>query len=153
MSNDKRDLIIKIANYIIDNMATIDEVSKKFNKSVSSIKKYINDDSNLKSIDILLYNKVKKVQKEIEMQGRLKGSYMSQNISKYKNLDEQIIIIAKDMIKNEMTLNDASITYKIPKSTLYERIMQIKDKELLGEVKRLFEKNKATAFNNKKILD
>lgn len=37
------ELIKQVANYIINNRATINETAGAFGKSVSSIKKYIND--------------------------------------------------------------------------------------------------------------
>ena len=63
---NKESKIVKVAEYIIDNKATVASCAKHFNCSVSTIKKYINNDGNLKDIDLELYKKVKEVQKEIE---------------------------------------------------------------------------------------
>lgn len=56
------ELIKQVANYIINNRATINETAGAFGKSVSSIKKYINDADKLQRIDFELYQKVKEVQ-------------------------------------------------------------------------------------------
>lgn len=49
------ELIKQVANYIINNRATINETAGAFGKSVSSIKKYINDADKLQRIDFELY--------------------------------------------------------------------------------------------------
>lgn len=124
-----------VANYIIDNKATINETAGAFGKSVSSIKKYINDADKLRRVDFELYLKVKEVQKVIELNGQIAGGRMgkrSAGISDYDSIE-----MAQDRIDNYATLEQLSKKYNVPTSTIYEAIKRIDDDEtqrLLSEV-------------------
>ena len=52
MDKNMEERIITVANYIVDNNATIIQTAEHFNMSPSSIKKYINSKDKLQSIDI-----------------------------------------------------------------------------------------------------
>lgn len=62
MDKNMEERIIAVANYIVDNKATIIKTAEHFNMSTSSIKKYINGKDKLQSIDIELFKKVKEAQ-------------------------------------------------------------------------------------------
>lgn len=129
------ELIKQVANYIINNRATINETAGAFGKSVSSIKKYINDVDKLQRIDFELYLKVKEVQKVIELNGQIAGGRIgkrSAGISDYDSIE-----MAQDRIDNYATLEQLSKKYNVPTSTIYEAIKRIDDDEtqrLLSEV-------------------
>lgn len=129
------ELIKQVANYIINNRATINETAGAFGKSVSSIKKYINDVDKLQRIDFELYLKVKEVQKIIELNGQIAGGRIgkrSAGISDYDSIE-----MAQDRIDNYATLEQLSKKYNVPTSTIYEAIKRIDDDEtqrLLSEV-------------------
>lgn len=129
------ELIKQVANYIINNRATINETAGAFGKSVSSIKKYINDADKLQRIDFELYLKVKEVQKVIELNGQIAGGRIgkrSAGISDYDSIE-----MAQDRIDNYATLEQLSKKYNVPTSTIYEAIKRIDDDEtqrLLSEV-------------------
>lgn len=129
------ELIKQVANYIINNRATINETAGAFGKSVSSIKKYINDADKLQRIDFELYLKVKEVQKVIELNGQIAGGRIgkrSAGISDYDSIE-----MAQDRIDNYATLKQLSKKYNVPTSTIYEAIKRIDDDEtqrLLSEV-------------------
>ncbi len=129
------ELIKQVANYIINNRATINETAGAFGKSVSSIKKYINDVDKLQRIDFELYLKVKEVQKIIELNGQIAGGRIgkrSAGISDYDSIE-----MAQDRIDNYVTLEQLSKKYNVPTSTIYEAIKRIDDDEtqrLLSEV-------------------
>lgn len=129
------ELIKQVANYIINNRATINETTGAFGKSVSSIKKYINDADKLQRIDFELYLKVKEVQKVIELNGQIAGGRIgkrSAGISDYDSIE-----MAQDRIDNYATLEQLSKKYNVPTSTIYEAIKRIDDDEtqrLLSEV-------------------
>lgn len=129
------ELIKQVANYIINNRATINETAGAFGKSVSSIKKYINDADKLQRIDFELYLKVKEVQKIIELNGQIAGGRIgkiSAGISDYDSIE-----MAQDRIDNYVTLEQLSKKYNVPTSTIYEAIKRIDDDEtqrLLSEV-------------------
>lgn len=129
------ELIKQVANYIINNRATINETAGAFGKSVSSIKKYINDVDKLQRIDFELYLKVKEVQKIIELNGQIAGGRIgkrSAGISDYDSIE-----MAQDRIDNYVTLEQLSKKYNVPTSTIYETIKRIDDDEtqrLLSEV-------------------
>lgn len=130
------ELIKQVANYIINNRATINETAGAFGKSVSSIKKYINDVDKLQRIDFELYLKVKEVQKIIELNGQIAAGgrigKRSAGISDYDSIE-----MAQDRIDNYVTLEQLSKKYNVPTSTIYEAIKRIDDDEtqrLLSEV-------------------
>ena len=73
MDKNMEEKIIAVANYIVDNNATIIQTAEHFNMSPSSIKKYINSKDKLQSIDIELFKKVKEAQMGITLDGQIKG--------------------------------------------------------------------------------
>lgn len=79
MDKNMEEKIIAVANYIVDNNATIIQTAEHFNMSPSSIKKYINSKDKLQSIDIELFKKVKEVQMGITLVGQI------DHINKEKN--------------------------------------------------------------------
>lgn len=124
-----------VANYIIDNKATINETAGAFGKSVSSIKKYINDADKLRRVDFELYVKVKEIQKMIELNGQIAGGRIGKRGADISDYDA--VEIAQDRIDNYTTLEQLSKKYNVPTSTIYEAIRRIDDEEtqrLLSEV-------------------
>lgn len=144
---NKESKIVKVAEYIIDNKATVASCAKHFDCSVSTIKKYINNDGNLKDIDLELYKKVKEVQKEIEEKSHHIGGMISKRNSKHTY--SEIKKIVETMIRNSWTIEEASKYYNIPRSTLYENIKKIDDEKLKLSLKMLFDGNR---LGNKKRL-
>ncbi|MBE6161429.1 MAG: hypothetical protein E7158_04340 [Firmicutes bacterium] len=136
---EKEKKILDVAQYIIDNKATIKETAEHFKMSESSIKKYINDYDKLINIDEAKYLAVKYVQSEIELKGQRKGAEIGK---RGKAIDERKIIeIAKKMITNGWTLQIASSYYNMPTSTIYDRVTDIKDENLRRSIYELFEDN------------
>lgn len=145
--------ILKVAKYIIENKATIQMAADKFKCSISSIKKYINDENNLKYIDEDLYNGVKNIQEEIINMGNKKGGQIGKRKATYT--EEEAEEIAKKMISLEMTLSQGSSHFDIPVSTLYELLKRIKNPEIRLQLEQLFLLNsmqKTEALNNKNRL-
>lgn len=136
----KEQKILSVAKYIIENKATISQTAIHFGMSTSSIKKYINDEQNLQSIDNNIYLAVKNVQDEILKDAQIKGGSTgkrSTSISEFEALE-----IARVMIEKGWTLEQASIYFdEIPTSTIYENLMRITDVELLTELQNLFHEN------------
>lgn len=129
------ELIKQVANYIINNRATINETVGAFGKSVSSIKKYINDADKLQRIDFELYQKVKEVQKIVELNGQIAGGRIGKRSASVSDYDS--VEMAQDRINNYTTLEQLSKKYNVPTSTIYEAIKRINDEEtqqLLSEV-------------------
>ena len=136
---DRDRKILEVAQYIIDNRATIEETAKHFGKSESSIKKYINDSDKLIDIDETKYLAVKYVQSEIELRGQKKGAETGKRGPSIE--ERKIIEIAKEMIKNGWTLQMAASVYNIPQSTIYDRVINVKDENLRRCIYELFEYN------------
>ena len=88
MDKNMEEKIITVANYIVDNNATIIQTAEHFNMSPSSIKKYINSKDKLQSIDIELFKKVKEAQMGITLVGQI--DYI--NKEKNNNLEGKDII-------------------------------------------------------------
>ena len=147
---EKKTKVLEVAKFIIENKATIKTTADHFGMSISSIKKYINND--LKEIDEKVYNSVKIVQANIEELARIQGGKIGKRGPKYT--DSEAVEIAKVMIANQMTLDEASKYFQMPRSSIYDKVININDIELVDEIKRLFEKNKQefapNLRNNKK---
>ena len=92
------ELIKQVANYIINNRTTINETAGAFGKSVSSIKKYINDADKLQRIDFELYQKVKEVQKIVELNGQIAGGRIG------KRSAVLVIMILLKWLKTELII-------------------------------------------------
>ena len=69
MDKNMEEKIISVANYIVENKATIIQTAEHFNMSTSSIKKYINGKDKLQSIDVELFKKVKEAQMSVTIYG------------------------------------------------------------------------------------
>ena len=87
MDKNMEEKIRVVANYIVDNKATIIKTAEHFNMSPSSIKKYINSKDKLQSIDIELFKKVKETLMGITLVGQI------DHINKEKKLQKYILII------------------------------------------------------------
>ncbi len=69
MDKNMEEKVRAVANYIVDNKATIIQTAEHFNMSTSSIKKYINGKDKLQSIDVELFKKVKEAQMSVTIYG------------------------------------------------------------------------------------
>ena len=139
--NEKREAV---ANYIIDNKATISKTADAFNMSPSSIKKIVN--VYLPTMNADLYRKVKAIQAEISAMSVSAGGKISKRpktISK-----EAALEIAKVMLERDYTVEEASEYFKIPSSTLYETIKNIEDETVKVELDNMFIEHKKNAPYN-----
>jgi transposase len=143
LDKEKVDIVI---NYILDGN-TIAEVKEKTNLSESTIKNYIKALSNPTSnvYDSKLYDIIRKKQKETSRTRNILGGQKSSYTSKVDNEEREKI--AKYMVSNDLTIEEASIVFNIPTSTLYEYITSIKDVKLLEELKDLFSNHKRDSFS------
>ena len=135
---EKKTKVLEVAKFIIEKTATIQMTADHFGMSTSSIKKYINND--LKEIDEDIYNKVKIVQKNLEEYGRQKGSKIGKRGPKYT--DFEALEIAETMIANQMTIEEASEYFGMPRVSLYESIKRVDNQEIQTNLELLFKKNK-----------
>lgn len=69
MDKNMEEKVRAVANYIVDNKATIIQTAEHFSMSTSSIKKYINGKDKLQSIDVELFKKVKETQMSVTIYG------------------------------------------------------------------------------------
>lgn len=130
----KEQKVLAVAKYIIENKATIAVTAKKFDLSISSVKKYINQE--LPLIDIDIYEAVKKTQNELIGIGQMVGGTNGKRGPKYS--DFEALELAEVMIASSMTLDEASEHFKIPRSTIYDKIRSIKDDKIQAELDNLF---------------
>ena len=135
---EKRTKVLEVAKFIIENTATIQMTADHFGMSTSSIKKYINND--LKAIDESTYNSVKIVQQNLIELGNITGGKTGKRGPKYT--DSEILKIAEEILKDRMTLDEASERFGVSRSTIYDRITSIKDPEIRRSLEVLFKKNK-----------
>ena len=136
----KQEKILEIAKYIIKNKATVQVTADHFKLSISSIKKYINDDDKLKSIDYDIYEAVKKVQEELIVIGNKVGGKNGKRQPKYS--DFEALEIAETIISKSLTLDEAEEYFKIDRSTIYDRIRSIDDEVVQVELDQIFDRNK-----------
>ena len=153
MDKNMEEKIITVANYIVDNKATIIQTAEHFNMSPSSIKKYINSKDKLQSIDIELFKKVKETQMGITLDGQIKGGKTGSREGVYSINKEKLDYIMDEMIEKDLTLKQVEEIYDIPSSTLYESIEKTDDlgkKELIYDMYR-HHKQKIKEIKNYKI--
>lgn len=141
MTENKKIMILNVAKYIIENKATIDTTATHFNLSTSCIKKYINDKDNLQSLDMTIYNDVKKVQQYLIEVGHSVGGKNGIGVSKSKYTDFEAMEIAETMINDGLTVKEASQMFSIPSSTLYDKITSIDDEVIKEKLQILFDEN------------
>lgn len=140
----KNEKIITVAKYIINNKATINTVADYYDISTSCVKKYINDDSNLKSIDPLLYEKVKVVQQGIIKMGNYIGAKTGKRNPSITDYEAEEM--AMKIIENHWTLDEAESFFEVPRSTIFENVKKISDKDLLEELQEVFLENKINSI-------
>lgn len=140
ISFEMKKRIIEEAKYIIKNQATISEAASFFNTSPSTIKKHINNEDKLKSIDFNLYNDVKEAQKVVYEKGVKKGGENSKRTTIMT--EEEKENIAKKILEMGWTLAQAEENLNIPDSTLYENLMNMKDNDLVDKLKIHFDENR-----------
>lgn len=135
---EKQLRVLEVAKFIIVNKATIEKTANKFGLSISSIKKYINID--LPLIDVGIYKAVKMVQQGLINEGVKKGGTIGKRQPKYSEFES--LEMAETIIKEGLTLKDASIKFNVPKSSIHNRIRDIEDEEIQSELDKLYERRK-----------
>lgn len=108
-------VIIHEAEEYINNNLTVKETAAVLGVSKRTLQIHF---KRLELIDKNLYDKVRTKQEQNQQAGRIKGGQTGKATSSFDpKLPE---IIAKHMIKYELTYESASEKFEIPKSTLYE---------------------------------
>lgn len=143
MDKNMKDKILEVANYIVENNATILSASEHFNISPSSVKKYINNKDKLQSIDIELYKKVKLAQERITLNGQINGGKIGSREGVYSVSKEKIICIMDEMIDKDLTLEEAEKIFGIPSSTIYDGIERSTDLYRKSMIYDLYGKHKS----------
>lgn len=149
MDKNMEEKIIAVANYIVDNKATIIQTAEHFNMSPSSIKKYINSKDKLQSIDIELFKKVKEAQMGITLDGQIKGGKTGSREGVYSINKEELAYIMDEMIEKDLTLKQVEKVYGIPTSTLYESIGTSSDSERKSKIYDMYGKHRTQNKNDK----
>ncbi len=130
--------IIEIANYIIENKATNQEAASHFGLAKDTVKKYMNRQDGLISIDYDLYLKVKKVKEEmVNLSKQIGGQAIKSR--NYNNEYEKTYAIAEYMVNNKITLTKASVKFGQSKEELKFKIEKLDNKKLVNKAKKLFE--------------
>lgn len=135
---------IDLINYIINRGKTAKEAAEYFNVSLSTIRKRLKKiREELPENSVILKN-LNIVIKNNEMIGKKTGGSTLGSGKKKAYTIEQIKKFATSMLENRMTIEEASIHFNIPRTTLYEYIKEIKnyDSKLYNDLQTLFEYNK-----------
>lgn len=142
--------ILSVANYIVKNKATVKQVVEEFGVSKKTVLNYINvylkEMGETDTTILELYNEVKSVMKENELQGKIKGGQTG--VRGYQHSDFEIMEVAETIIDRNMTLSEASKYFDIPVSTIYDRITKIDDHIIQTELKEVFENNKNQVYDS-----
>ena len=142
--------ILEVANYIVKNKATVKDVMEEFNISKKTVLNYINvylkEMSETDTIYLELYNEVKKVMKNNEHLGKVKGG--KTGFRGYHYTDFEIMEVAETIIERNMTLKEASEYFDIPVSTIYDRITTINDNVIQNNLRAVFDNNKNNALDS-----
>lgn len=142
MDKNMEEKIIAVANYIVDNNATIIQTAEHFNMSPSSIKKYINSKDKLQSIDIELFKKVKEAQMSVIIDGQIKGGKIESREGVRSISEEKLTYIMDEMIEKDLTLKQVEEIYGIPTSTLYDSIEKTSDLERKSKIYDMYGKHR-----------
>ena len=150
MDKNMEERIIAVANYIVDNKATIIKTAEHFNMSTSSIKKYINGKDKLQSIDIELFKKVKEAQMSVIIDGQMsviidgqiKGGKIGSREGVCSISEEKLTYIMDEMIEKDLTLKQVEEIYGIPTSTLYDSIEKTSDLERKSKIYDMYGKHR-----------
>lgn len=142
MDKNMEEKIIAVANYIVDNNATIIQTAEHFNMSPSSIKKYINSKDKLQSIDIELFKKVKEAQMSVIIDGQIKDGKIGSREGVRSISEEKLTYIMDEMIEKDLTLKQVEEIYGIPTSTLYDSIEKTSDLERKSKIYDMYGKHR-----------
>ena len=128
----EQNYIRQVAEYVIADH-TIEETATHFNKSTSSIKKYlakVRNESDA-SYDQILAEKLRLAQAKKILEGQKKGGTISKRGKTYEEFTARMYAEA---YLSGMTIRKLSELSGIPKSTLDEMIRGIKDEELQKKI-------------------
>ena len=141
MDKNMEEKIIAVANYIVDNKATIIQ-AEHFNMSPSSIKKYLNSKDKLQSIDIELFKKVKEAQMGITLDGQIKGGKTGSTKGNSYLGKEKVLCLIDEMLDKDLTYEEAEKMFGVPSSTIYDGVKRFADKERLSRLEDMYAKHR-----------
>lgn len=129
----KKELEIQVANYIIEGH-TIEEASIYFQKSISSIKKYLAKirNENLETYDSTLAKKLKLAQQKIILEGQKKGGSLGK---RPKTRSKEEIQKLAELYSSGHTYDTLSFQTNIPRSTLHEAVKSYEKEEIQKAIK------------------
>lgn len=113
---DEKNLI----DYVINNGATLKQASEHFGVSISTIKKAMKRIKENLSQDSDIYIKINDIARKNELLGKKKGGESCNSGKERKLSMDQIVLFAMKFIAENMTIETASISFGIPRSTLWE---------------------------------
>lgn len=127
---------------------TIKEAHEKLGYSERTIQNYISALNNERSnvYNPLLYKKVRLQQEKTSRERNRVGGGIS-TYSSSVTMEERIEM-AKIVLENDFTIEQASLYFNIPTSTLYDYLISIDDKGLLEELHGLFVYHKERRKSN-----
>lgn len=98
------------------------------------------------TISLDFYNEVKKVMKNNEHLGKVKGGKTW--FRGYHYTDFEMMEVAETIIERNMTLKEASEYFDIKASTIYDRITTINDNVIQDNLRAVFDNNKNNALDS-----
>lgn len=108
-------VIIHEAEEYVSNTKTVEETAADLGISKRTLQLHL---KRLEQIDENLYKKVQEKQECAQQAGRVKGGQIGKSHSHYTKAQAEEI--ARTMIASNLSYNDASARFDIPKSTIYE---------------------------------
>lgn len=134
-----KNFIWEVGEYIA-NGHKISEAADHFNKSISSIKKYLakirNKDSDC--YNEILAEKIKLAQAKIELEGHIKGGSLGKRGKIYE--EWQIEMLLESFIASGLSLAAFADLILIPKSTLYDLFCNVQNSLLKNKFREYMER-------------
>ena len=126
---------IDLVNYIINQEATGKEAAEYFDVSLSTVRKRLAGIKENLSSNSSIYEELEEVAKKNEQMGKVVGGKSPNSGPKRILQVEDIVKIAMDMLVNNFTIQEASLKYGIPGSTLAENLEVLK----VGEYNEIYQ--------------
>lgn len=137
-----RDYLNSVAEYII-NEHTIEQAAQHFQKSPSSIKKYLSKirDESAPDCDAVIAERLKLAQAKMILAGQKKGGATGK---RGKTYDEATAKMYAEAYLSGLSIEQLAQLAQIPKTTLHDMIRGIEDEELQKRINEYIINKKVT---------
>jgi len=120
---------IDLINYIVNQGATLKEASEFFGVSVDTIKKRMSNIKKSLNDNSVILEELNDIASKNTLEGRRKGG-TSTNSGVVRSLSlAEIADLARRMLADNLTIDEAANSFKVPPSTLYDNLEALQGTE------------------------